>query len=130
MRARIVTYMPNVIHFEIGVDDLEGAVSFYSKVFDWRIEKAEDNSDYWYITTGDEDDPGITGGLGSRFDEWNPTVNTIEVPSLDICAQKIAAASGKVLAPKFPIPGMGYMQYCHDPEGNAFGIMEYDESAQ
>jgi uncharacterized protein len=122
---RRIVNMPNVIHFEIGVDDLEAAVTFYSRVFDWKIEKAEDGSDYWHITTGNEDDPGITGGLGSRFDEWNPTVNTIEVSSIDSCATKIAESGGKILAPKFSIPGMGDVQYCQDPEGNTFGIMEY-----
>jgi predicted enzyme related to lactoylglutathione lyase len=122
--------MRNVTYFEIGADDLEGAVSFYSKVFDWKIEKSEDGSDYWHITTGDEEDSGIAGGLGRRFDEWNSTVNTIEVPSLNDFAMKIVGAGGKVLAPKIPIPGVGYVQYCHDPEGNAFGIVEYDESAQ
>lgn len=121
--------MPNVTHFEIGADDLMAAMNFYSKVFDWKFEKV-DGSDYWLITTGSEEDPGISGGLGSRFDEWNATVNTIEVESLDSCARKITEVGGKVLAPKFAIPGLGYAQYCHDPEGNAFGIMEYDESAE
>jgi predicted enzyme related to lactoylglutathione lyase len=122
--------MGNVIHFEIGVRDLSVAATFYSKVFGWRIEKAEDGSGYLYITTGSEEDPGISGGLVSRFDEWNPTINTIEVPSLNSCARQITEAGGKVLAPKFAIPGSGYVQYCHDPEGNAFGIMEYDETAE
>jgi predicted enzyme related to lactoylglutathione lyase len=99
-------------------------------VFDWKIKKAEDGSDYWYITTGDENDAGISGALMNRFDEWNPTINTIEVPSLNDCARQITEAGGKVLAPKMPIPGSGYVQYCQDPEGNAFGIMEYDESAE
>jgi uncharacterized protein len=121
--------MPNVIHFEICVDDLEAASSFYSNVFGWAIEPSEDGSDYWYITTGDEDDPGIPGGLRSRFDEQNPTINTIEVPSLDSFAKKITEEGGKVLAPKISIPGEGYVQYCHDLEGNVFGIMEFDESA-
>jgi uncharacterized protein len=121
--------MTNVIHFEIGVDDLEGAVSFYSKIFGWKIEKADDGLDYWYITTGDEEDPGITGGLVHRFDEWNPTINTIKVPSLNSCAKKITELGGKVLGPKVSISGLGYVQYCQDCEGNTFGIMEYDESA-
>jgi predicted enzyme related to lactoylglutathione lyase len=121
--------MSNVVHFEICVDDLEGAVSFYSKVFDWKIERAND-SDYWYITTGSQEEPGITGGLVNRIDEWNATINTIDVPSLDVFAKKITQAGGKVLAPKISIAGTGYVQYCQDLEGNIFGIMEFDESAE
>jgi predicted enzyme related to lactoylglutathione lyase len=123
--------VPNVIHFEICVDDLGAASTFYSNVFGWQIEQAEDGSGYWYITTGTEDDPGIPGGLISRFDEPIPTVNTIiEVSSLDRFAKKITQEGGKVLAPKTSIPGEGYVQYCHDLEGNLFGIMEFDESAE
>ena len=122
--------MPNVIYFEIGVDDLEAAASFYSRVFGWEVEKAEDDSGYWFITTGNDADPGIFGALTGRFDDWNTTINTIEVPSLDSFAKRIANAGGKIIAPKFSIPGTGYVQYCQDPEGNAFGIMEFDESAE
>jgi predicted enzyme related to lactoylglutathione lyase len=122
--------MPNVIHFEICADDLQRAVSFYSNVFGWKIEKPEGSEDYWVITTGSEEDPGITGGVVNRLDEWDSTINTIDVPSLDGFAKRITEAGGKVLAPKISIAGTGYVQYCQDSEGNTFGIMEFDESAQ
>ena len=125
--------MSNVIHFEIGADDLEAAASFYSNVFDWKIEKSEDGSEYWYITVPNEEDPEEPieiGGLSVRFDELNATVNTINVPSLDSCARKITEGGGKVLTPKKSIPGMGYFQDCKDREGNVFRILEYDDLAQ
>ena len=122
--------MPNVVHFEICVDDLESAAAFYSKVFGWKIEQAEPDSDYLSITTGSDEDPGITGGLTSRLDELNPTINTIDVESIDAFAKKITEAGGKVLAPKLTLPGTGYVQYCQDLEGNAFGIIEFNESAE
>ena len=121
--------MPNVTHFEICADDMAAAIDFYSKVFDWKFNKMRD-SDYWVITTGTDEDPGISGGLLSRFDEWNPTVNTIHVPCLDIFARKITEAGGTVTTPKIPVPGTGYVQYCQDLEGNVFGILEYDQSAE
>jgi uncharacterized protein len=116
--------MPNVTFFEIGADDVDAAAAFYSRVFDWRIEKAEDGSDYWHIYCG-ENDPGIEGGIGARDDEWNSTVNTIEVESINDSAKKITEAGGRVLAPMISIQGVGDVQYCHDPEGNAFAIMQY-----
>lgn len=122
--------MPHVIHFEICVGDLESAANFYSNVFDWEIEQAEDGSDYWPISTRKEMGRSIPGGLNRRFYELNSTINTIEVPSLDDYAKKITENGGKVLAPKISIPGEGYVQYCHDLEGNTFGIMELDKSAQ
>ena len=116
--------MPNVIYFEIGADNPEEAAAFYSKVFNWKIEKAKDGSDYWNILCG-EDDPGIEGAVGARHDEWNATTNTIEVESINDCAKRVAEAGGRVLAPIISIPGVGDVQYCYDPEGNAFAIMEY-----
>ena len=118
--------MPTIVHFQIGADDPVAAAAFYGRVFGWKIEQAEDGSDYWYISTGDDEYPGIDGGLTHRFDDLNPTINTIDVPSLDLFAQKITEEGGKVLAPKVPLPGEGYLQYCEDPEGNIFGIVEYD----
>ena len=122
--------MPRVVHFEICAYDLESAANFYSNVFGWKIERTEDGSDYWPISAREEMGKSIPGGLSTRFDELNSTINTIEVTSLDDHAKKITENGGKVLAPKMPIPGEGYVQYCHDLEGNTFGIMELDESAQ
>jgi predicted enzyme related to lactoylglutathione lyase len=122
--------MPNVVFFEIGVDDPDSAAAFYSSVFGWIIEVADDGSDSWYITTGDDDDPGIDGALTYRQDESNPTVNTMAVPSINDAARRVTEAGGKVLPPKIAIPGTGYLQYCYDLEGNMFSIMEYDDSAR
>ena len=116
--------MPNVIYFEIAADNPEEAAAFYSKVFNWKIERAEDDSDYWHILCG-EDDPGIEGAVGARDDEWNATTNTIQVESINDCAKRVAEAGGRVLAPIISIPDVGDVQYCYDPEGNAFAIMEY-----
>ena len=119
--------MANVVHFEFGADDPAAAAEFYAAVFGWDVDQAEDGSEYWYITTGDDEDPGIAGGVTRRFDELSSTVVTIEVPSLDVFARKVTEEGGKVLAPKSQIPGEGYVQYCQDLEGNVFAIMQYDE---
>jgi uncharacterized protein len=122
--------MPNVVFFEICVDDLKSAASFYSRVFGWNIEEGDPDSDGWLITTGDDDDPGIPGALTPRFDELNSTVCTIEVPSISEFARKITEAGGKVVAPQIGIPGEGSVQYCEDLEGNAFAIVEYEATAE
>jgi uncharacterized protein len=121
--------VPNVVFFEIGADDPEKAAIFYSRVFGWEIRQEDDGAQYWHLTTGDEDNPGIQGGLSHRFNDLASTVNTIEVPSLDQAARVITEEGGRVLAPKIAIPGEGYIQYCEDLEGNVFGIMEFDEHA-
>jgi hypothetical protein len=119
-----------VAHFEIMVDDVERAKKFYQEVFAWKIEKWQGPIDYWMITTGPPETPGIDGGLMKREGPFAGTVNTIEVPSLDEIVKKITTAGGKVVVPKSAIPGVGYMAYCVDTEGNSFGIMEPDKSAK
>jgi predicted enzyme related to lactoylglutathione lyase len=118
-----------VVHFEIMADDVERAKKFYQDVFSWKIKKWEGPVDYWLITTGPPETPGIDGGLMKREGPAG-TVNTIEVLSLDDIMKKVASAGGKVVVPKNAVPGVGYMAYCVDTEGNTFGIMEPDESAQ
>ncbi len=119
-----------VAHFEIPADDPERAKKFYQDVFGWKIEKWEGPTDYWLITTGPEGEPGIDGGLMKRENPQQGTVNTINVPSADEFVDKIVKAGGNVVVPKMTVPGVGYMAYCQDTEGNTFGIMEIDESAQ
>jgi uncharacterized protein len=64
-----------------------------------------------------------------RLDAYESTINTFDVDNLEESARKIAEAGGEVLAPKIAIPGVGFIQYCQDTEGNTFGILQYDESA-
>ena len=58
------------------------------------------------------------------------TTNTIGVASYEDAVKKIVEAGGKVLMPKMAVPGIGYMTYCKDTEGNVFGIMQTDSSAK
>ena len=86
--------------------------------------------DYWLVMTGPTDQPGIDGAIMRREQPAATTVNIVDVPSVDDFAAKVTANGGKLLTPKTTIPGVGYLYYCQDTEGNTFGIMQSDESAQ
>jgi predicted enzyme related to lactoylglutathione lyase len=122
--------MPRVVHFEIDASRPEHAVRFYEKVFGWKIEKWEGPVEYWLITTGKEKEPGIDGGLSRRTDAEPSTVNTIDVPSLDEFIRKVESNGGRIIRPKRAIPGVGWIAYFEDPEGNIWGMMESDKSAK
>jgi predicted enzyme related to lactoylglutathione lyase len=122
--------MPRVVHFEINVDQPERAVKFYTDVFGWKIEKWEGPLDYWLITTGEDDQPGINGGLMKRENPSATTVNTVNVPSVDEFVAKITENGGKVVMPKTTIPGVGYIAYCQDTEDNTFGIIQEDPTTR
>ena len=122
--------MPRVVHFEISADDPVELARFYEGVFGWRIQKWEGPLDYWLVTTGEEGEPGIDGSIQRREDPSESTVNTIDVPSVDELLEKVTSSGGAVALPKMAVPGVGYMAYCKDPQGNTFGMMQADPSAK
>ena len=121
--------MSRIVHFEIPADDPERAIKFYEKVFDWQIEKWDGPIEYWLIMTGEEDKPGIDGGLARREDPTTGVENTIDVKDLDASLANVKANGGKVIRPKMAVPGVGWMAYIKDTEGNVFGLMESDTKA-
>jgi predicted enzyme related to lactoylglutathione lyase len=121
--------MPRVTHFEINADDPVGLVDFYKGVFGWKITKWEGPVDYWLVSTGDESEPGINGAIMNRMDPPETTINTIEVISLDDLLEKIVTKGGEIVKGKIAVPGVGYMAYCKDPQGNTFGLMQNDPDA-
>ncbi len=121
--------MNRVIHFELNADDPQRAIEFYEKVFGWNTNKWEGEFDYWLVNTGEEDEPGINGGIMKRQDGQS-TVNTIGVDSIDNYTEKTEEAGGEVLMGKTAVPGVGYSAYIKDTEGNVIGLMEEDTDAK
>jgi hypothetical protein len=121
--------MPRVVHFEISADDPERAMEFYTKVFGWEFNKWDnEDQDYWLVKTGETDQPGIDGGM---FRRGGPVsyVNTLDVTALDTTIAQITANGGEIVVPKMTVPGIGYLVYFKDTEGNVFGAMQGDPSA-
>ncbi len=125
-----VVVMPRPVHFEISADDVERAKEFYESVFGWKIERWGGPIEYWNIQTGDQDTVGIDGGLMKREGQPPGTVNTIDVPDIDEYMARAKDAGATLVMDKMPVPGVGWMAYFNDTEGNVFGIMEMDESAE
>ncbi len=120
--------MPKVVHFEIPAENPERAGEFYKKVFGWKIEKWGGPIDYWLVTTGADEEPGINGAIHENK-TFRSVVNTIAVDSVDDSLEKVKQAGGKVLIPKGAVAGLGYVAFAEDTEGNAFGVLQSDPSA-
>jgi uncharacterized protein len=126
--------MSRVTHFEIHASDPERAVNFYKTVLGWEFQKWEGPMPYWLITTGPDDQPGINGGLTLRRGEIDGQaviayVCTVNVADVDASANAATANGGQIVVPKMAIPGVGWLVYCKDTEGNIFGMMQADEKA-
>ena len=86
-------HIPHVVHFEIYTRDPDAVRPFYQDVFGWQFEKFEVGPmEYWVVTTGDDKQPGINGGLTRPREGQTPgTLNTIGVSSLDQTIRQIPA---------------------------------------
>lgn len=128
--------MPNrPVHFEIHAGNPTRCAGFYSAVFGWQFIKWDGPAPYWIIDTGEGE--GIDGGLverrgpppaeGQPVSSWVVTVN---VPSVDETLDAVTRHGGMVAVAKMAIPGVGWLAYGKDPEGNIFGVMQEDAEAR
>jgi uncharacterized protein len=132
--------MNRVIHFEIHASEPEKLATWYKNIFRWEMKKfANPMMEYWIIMTAPEDskEPGINGGIlkrrGPAPKEGNfvsSFVCTIHVPSVDEYMDKVVSSGGKTALSKMAIPGLAWLAYCIDIDGNIFGIYEDDKNAK
>lgn len=127
--------MPRVIHFEVHAEKPERAIRFYQDLLGWSFHKWEGPQPYWLITTGPDSQPGINGGLVPRRGGIDGQaviafVCTVDVPAIDEYLKKATAGGATIAVPKMAIPGVGWLAYCKDTEGNIFGMMQSDKGAQ
>jgi predicted enzyme related to lactoylglutathione lyase len=127
--------MSRVVHFEIQATRPEQLIEFYSALLGWSFRKWGE-MDYWLIETGPAEKPGIDGGLlprqGPPPAEMQPVncfVCTVEVASLDDLLLRSTSLGGTIALPKMPIPGVGWLAYVKDPDGNIFGLIQPDDKA-
>lgn len=125
-----MSLIPRLVHFEMNVKDVHKTIAFYEEVFGWRFQKWDGPMDYWLIMTGDEDEPGIDGGLGYAEKGFPKVVNTIDVENIDEVIKKIESNGGKIVSPKHAVPGVGWMAYFKDSEGVMSGVMQNDPYAK
>jgi predicted enzyme related to lactoylglutathione lyase len=121
--------MGRVIHFDIAADNIERAIGFYENVFGWEITKAGGPLEYWLISTGADEAPGIDGGIAPRAATWQRITCFVDVDSLAATLAKVRKQGGKIIQPKSVIPGEGYIAACEDTEGNVIGILERSPTA-
>jgi predicted enzyme related to lactoylglutathione lyase len=127
--------MRRVVNFEIHSTDPEAMASFYSSLFGWTITKWDGPMDYWMITTGSDEEPGINGGLIRRHGEApakqpvNAFVCTIDVESAESSLARAVELGAEVALARMAVPGIGWLCYAKDPDGNVFGMMQPDPTA-
>jgi predicted enzyme related to lactoylglutathione lyase len=129
--------MSRPMHFEVHAEQPERAARFYEQLFGWTFSRWDGPMEYWNITTGPDGAPGINGGMVRRRGPApgdqaavNAFVCTIGVANVDDLVARIPAAGGQIALPKMPVPGIGWLAYARDTEGNLFGFLAPDVSAR
>jgi predicted enzyme related to lactoylglutathione lyase len=129
--------MSRPIHFEIHAADPARAIGFYEMLFGWTFTKWDGPMPYWVVKTGEEGTPGIDGGLMPRQGPPPPKdcpvaayVCTMDVENLDRSVAKAGELGAASALPKMAIPGIGWLAYMKDTEGNIFGMMQNDPAAK
>ena len=123
--------MSRAVHFEIQASNPQALIDYYTGLFGWSFNQWQ-GGEYWLIHTGPEDKPGINGGLLPRrgpvpeaMAAVNAFVITVDVDDID----SALARAGTVVVPKMAVPGIGWLGYARDPDGNIFGMMQEDPEA-
>ncbi len=128
--------MNRVVHFEIHAGNQDKVQKFYEEVFGWSFQDmGAQMGNYRLITTGKDEDgakwPGINGGMNPRRGESprggepvNAFVCTVSVEDIDDILEKIEKAGGSVATEKMQVPGVGWLAYRKDPDGNLFGVLQ------
>ena len=129
--------MPRPIHFEIHASDPERVQAFYRTLFGWQFQAWSGPTEYWVISTGEAAQPGINGGMVRRRgpapaegQAVNAFVCTVDVADLDATLRALPGAGGTLALPRMAVPGVGWLAYVKDPDGNLCGLMQADSGAR
>lgn len=114
--------------FDIYVNDMDRAVSFYQSVFKQELENIGDPTDSNVIMKSFPTDMasyGAGGALVKREGCVPVTGGTIVYFGVDDCSteeSRVNKSGGKVINPKMSIGEFGWVSVCMDTEGNLFGL--------
>lgn len=136
--------MNPVVHFEMGYEDKQRMVDFYTKVFGWKAqEMGPEMGNYVVVQTDETDEKGmiqepgrINGGFYAKTDSPQshaPSV-VIAVDDIKTSMREVEEAGGKILGSMDQngqqsmepqdIPGVGLWVSIMDPEGNRVSMLQ------
>lgn len=113
--------------FDIYVNDMKRAVTFYESVLKQKLEAIGDPTGETQMMSfpGDMSSYGAAGAL-VKSEHSRPGIGgTMVYFSVEDCSaeeSRVDAAGGKIVRSKFSIGQFGWVTLCEDTEGNMFGL--------
>ena len=116
-----------VVHFEIMGRDGAGLASFYSQLFDWKVD-ANNPMNYGVVAREENLNPdgiGIGGGIGEMpGNEAGFVTVYVEVPDIEAALAKVESLGGtRIMGPEMVMEGLEVGIFT-DPEGHPFGLVK------
>lgn len=111
--------------FEIYVQDIERAKSFYEAVFQFKLENLNNTGPDMWVFPMQMDAGGAAGALVRMEGVPSGGNSTLVYFSCQDCAveaARVAGAGGRVDREKFAIGEYGFIALVYDTEGNMIGL--------
>ena len=124
-----------VVHFQVIGNDYDVLESFYSSLFDWKLDR-NNPVDYGVISREDNlnaDGIGIGGGIMGSTSEHDMsdysghTTFYVEVPDVEAALSRAESLGGKRLMGPVDVPGGPTLGQFADPEGHVIGVVKAED---
>jgi len=116
-----------VVHFEVIGKDGEKLRSYYSELFDWKID-ADNDMNYGIVAREENlapDGRGIGGGVAQGPDGYEGHVTFyVGVPDVEAALAKAESLGGtRIMGPETLMDGAMVLGHFTDPEGHLIGLV-------
>ena len=130
--------MPRPIHFEIQAADPKRAIAFYSALFGWVVQQMGRSTGLLADQDGREGTRWASMAACSRDEDRRrcrcrrsmPMSAPIRRRQSRCHVEKVGELGTMVVVPKMAVPGVGWLAYATDTEGNIFGMLQPDAAAK
>lgn len=113
----------SIVHIEMYSEQPEETRRFYRDVFGWTFQTIP-GAGYDLVTMPARPNGGLLGRpKGGKF-QPPATLNYVLVESVDDVAKKIEKSGGKLLKPRYEVPGVGWFAVFEAPGGIVMNVFE------
>jgi predicted enzyme related to lactoylglutathione lyase len=111
------------VYTELNTSDVPGSKTFYSKLFDWKLEDVSGmGMDYTFIKNGDTPIGGMMKHpMPGAPSMWLPYVGVDDIKASTAKAKSLGA---KVIVDVREVPGHGHMSVLSDPTGSTIALWQ------
>ena len=113
-----------VAWFEIYVQDIERAKTFYETVFNVKLERLQSDLEMWAfpMAMGQWGAGGSLVKMDGMHSGGNSTIVYFSCADCAVEAARVVPAGGKIFKEKMSIGQYGFIALGTDPDGNMFGM--------